>query len=388
MRVATDDSRRRLLAGVRARQAEIGQAVFARISAIGGPGRSPDPEYRDGLRQAVEAAIDHLIDAIEEPAGVARPAPALLHLQAGLAARRRVPLETVLRRYLAGHSLLGDFIVEEAERIELSPGVLRRVLRTQAAATDQAIADISASYLREAASIRPRSTSQRQADLVERLLDGELVDPASLDYDLGRWHLAIVLRGSGGDVAVDAISSTLDARKLVVAAEDHSIWVWLGAKQRLDPGGVQQTVQEVLVDETRVGIGEPARGLPGWRLSHEQAEAALAVSVRRSESSTRYADVALLASVMQDDLVTASLHQLYLAPLGEGYGGVLRETLLAYLATRRNITSAAAALAVDRRTVANRLRIAEERIGESLDRCLSRLEIALELEQLRHNSSI
>ena len=386
MKATRDHSRRQLLAGLRTRRDEIGRAVIGRIFAIGSGGAT-DFEYRDGLRQAAEAAIDYSIDALEQPDGEARPAPFILLAQAKLAARRGVPLETVLRRYLAGHSLVGDFVVDEGERIELPAGVLRGVLRTQAAATDQVVADVSASYLREAAQARPRSSGQRQTEMVKRLLNGELVDPASLEYDLGGWHLAVVARGPDRNMVLDALAHSCDARRLAVEMEDHSIWMWLGARDRLDPAAIEKVVRQAPTGEAWVGIGESALELEGWRQSHEQAEAALSVSLRRAEMSTRYADVALLASVIEDDLLTASLRQIYLAPLGEGRGGVLRDTLLTYLATRRNVTSTAAALSVDRRTVANRLRTAEERIGSSLDRCLGQLEIALQLDQLDHHSS-
>lgn len=380
---AGERTKRQLVAGIRARREEIGRAVIGRVLAIG-PGEAADLEYRDGLRQAVEVAIDYAIDALEQPAGEVGPAPLILLAQAKLAARHGVPLETVLRRYLAGHSLIGDFIVDEGERIELPAGVLRGVLRNQAAVTDQVVADISASYLREAAQARPRSNGQRQTEMVRRLLNGELVDPAGLEYDLGGWHLAVVVRGPDKDAVLDTLTHSFDARRLVVTPEDHTTWFWLGARGRLDPAAVQRAARQSPVEEAWVGIGEAAMELEGWRQSHEQAEAALAVSLRRSEVSTRYADVALLASVLQDDLLAASLHQIYLAPLGDGRGGVLRDTLLAYLSTRRNVTSTAAALSVDRRTVANRLRTAEERIGSSLDRCLGQLEIALQLDQLDH----
>jgi hypothetical protein len=384
VKASEDDSRQRLLVGVRARQDEIARAVLGRINAIG-PRSDPDLEYQDGLRRATDAAVEHTVGALERAPGAAPPAPSLVLAQAELAARRRVPLETVLRRYLAGHSLLGDFIVEEDERIGVSPGVLRWVLRGLAATTDQVIADISAAYLREASSVRPRSSGQRQAEAVTRLLDGELIDPATLHYDLGAWHLALAVRGSEEDVVVESISRAFDASKLVVPREDHTIHVWLGTRHRLDPVVVQQVAGRSLAEKTWVGIGEPATGLTGWRLSHEQAEVALAVAIRRSEISTRYADVALLASAIRDDLLTTSLRQIYLAPLGGGNGGVLRDTLSAYLSKRRNVTSAAAALSVDRRTVANRLRIAEQRIGSSLDGCLGHLEIALQLDRLDRN---
>ena len=50
-------------------------------------------------------------------------------------------------------------------------------------------------------------------------------------------------------------------------------------------------------------VGEPGEGLVGWRLSHRQAKAALPIAERRGQAILRYADVALLASILRDDLV-------------------------------------------------------------------------------------
>ena len=109
-------------------------------------------------------------------------------------------------------------------------------------------------------------------------------------------------------------------------------------------------------------IGEPGEGLSGWRLSHRQAKAALQVAERRGQAVLRYADVALLASVLRDDLLVTSLRQLYLEPLERARDGgkAARETLRAYFAAERNVSSTAAVLGVDRRTVTNRMRAIEE----------------------------
>ena len=87
---------------------------------------------------------------------------------------------------------------------------------------------------------------------------------------------------------------------------------------------------------------------------------------------------------MQDELLASSLRKLYLEPLeAERDGGeVARETLRAYFAADRNVSSAAAILDVERRTVSNRLRSIEQRLGRQLSSCAVELSIALRLEQL------
>jgi DNA-binding PucR family transcriptional regulator len=103
----------------------------------------------------------------------------------------------------------------------------------------------------------------------------------------------------------------------------------------------------------------------------------------------RYADVALIASALQDDLLTESLHQQYLAPLEhERDGGeVLRQTLRAYFDADRNISAAAGALGANRNTVSNRLRSVEARIGRPLNACATELESALRLSELGRSAA-
>jgi DNA-binding PucR family transcriptional regulator len=106
---------------------------------------------------------------------------------------------------------------------------------------------------------------------------------------------------------------------------------------------------------------------------------------RLGQRVVRYAEAGLLASVTGDELLLESLRQAYLTPLCEERDGgeALRETLRTYLGTGRNVSSAAAALGLNRETVRKRLRVAEERIGRLIDHCAAELEIALRLEGTR-----
>ena len=54
-----------------------------------------------------------------------------------------------------------------------------------------------------------------------------------------------------------------------------------------------------------------------------------------------------------------------------------RDTLRAYFAAERNVSSTAAALGVDRRTVRNRIRAIEDLVGRPLNLIAADLEIAL-----------
>jgi hypothetical protein len=388
MKMESDSSRADLVAAVAARRPEIVERVLARIRAIGYARGTADAEYLEGLRRAVDTAIGHTIEAAagaEDDRPLQIP-PAIL-AQSRLAARRRTPLETVLRRYLAGHAVLGDLVAEEAEGRAVPPALLRRVLRAQAAETDRVLAVISTTYRQEAESSRPVSGDRRRTARVRRLLDGELLDPAGLGYDLERWHVGMVARGPAASEALAALTAHRDATRLIVPGDDGLLWAWLGLRDRPDPLATAPTPPEDLVEGPRVGVGEPTRGHPGWRLTHEQAHAALSVAIRGGEAVVRYADVALLAAALRDELLAASLRSLYLEPLEAdgGNGEVLRLTLRAYLDADRNVSSAAAALGVSRNTVTNRLRTIEMRIGHLRPSVSGDLALALQLDALDPN---
>ena len=382
VKIRPDDSIHALRIGLESRREEIGRMVIARVHGIDAPGRDLDPEYLEGLREAVEAAIDHSIEAAVEGDDERLPVPSQLLEQARLAARHRVPLETVLRRYLAGHAVIGDFLAEQAARQAMSPEILRILLREQAARTDRVVATISAAYGDEQKVAGPVSLGRRRVEQVRRLLDGELVDPSGLDYEFRDWHIGLVVRRGDANL-IQSIARRLDARRLVVAGDDGVFWVWLGF--RSEPGPRELYVAaEASADDLRIGIGEPALGRLGWRLTHEQARAALTVATRRAETAVRYKDVALLASAMQDELLSTSLAQIYLVPLEDDKenGQVLRTTLRAYFEADQSVTSTAAALGISRNTVSNRLRAVEEKVGYLDASRAAHLLIALETEKL------
>jgi hypothetical protein len=369
---------------LRERRAEIEQATFTRVYAVSELPRSSGPEYAEGLRAAVSAGIEYGLAGIERGEQSAPPIPEVLLSQARLAARSDVSLDTVLRRYFAGHTLLDDFLMEEVEREESLEGpALKRLLRSQAAIFDRLVAAVGKAYTEEAGR-RPEGQEQRRAERVERLLAGELLDTAGLEYDFEGHHLAAVTSGPGAEQALRELAATLDRNALLVPRGEGTVWAWFGGRRRADPAELERLVFATVSTQVSLAFGEPAEGLGGWRLTHRQAAAALPVALRGPQTFVRYADVALLASMLQDDLLATSLRELYLVPLCEGSdGGVaLRETLRAYFGANRNITSTASVLGISRRTVATRLGKIEERIGKSLGADTAQLEIALRLDEL------
>jgi PucR C-terminal helix-turn-helix domain/GGDEF-like domain len=367
---------------LRARLPELEAAVATRVHAIADPREVADPSYLHSLNSALTTALDYALVAIELGERRTPGMPLALLAEARLAARAGVPLDTMLRRYVSGNALLGDFLIEEAERAEVPISVLRRLLRRQATLLDRLLAAVSEEHVREGKSW-PSSSAERRRECVKSLLAGEQVDHSELGYDLDGHHLALMAKGEGAPEAMRLLATKLDRRLLAVCREEESSWAcWLGGRRPLEPRQALRALGEIPLERVIVTVGEPGEGLAGWRLSHRQAKAALPIAERRGKAVLHYADVVLLTSILRDDLVTTSLHQLYLEPLeatADG-GRVARETLRAYFAAERNISSTAVVLDVDRRTVTNRIRAIEELFGRPLKDIAAELETALRLD--------
>jgi hypothetical protein len=238
-------------------------------------------------------------------------------------------------------------------------------------------------YRRESSG-RPRNSEELLADRAYRLLGGEQVDVSLFRYPFEAWHLGLAIDGPAAEDQAREIASGLDCQPLIVTRAGHCTSAWLGARVPRDPDCVVRVAVNVCGTECAVGIGEAGQGLAGWRLSHRQAVAALRVCRRTGRGCARYGTAIGLAAVLQDDLAELTLRRRYIEPLERRREGGTRvlATLRAYLAADRNVSSAAAALGVNRNTVTNRLRAFEEEIGLPLASFLADLELALELHEM------
>ncbi len=373
-------ARTRLARRLRSRHEEIEQAALTRVYAVSDPSEIADGEYREGLRGTVAAALHYGTAAFECADDRSPPIPTELLTQARLAARNRITLDAVMRRYIAGYTVFGDFVIEAAEEEGISIGSsLKRLLRVQAALFDRLLTAVTEEYNREAE--QPGSGAERRMEQVRRLLAGELLDAPDLRYDFDAHHVGLIAAGDGAEEQLKQMLAGFDCGSLIVPTAEGALWAWIGSRERVDPAELQ--IQSP-PDRLTVAIGEPGKGLAGWRLTHRQARAALPIASASPERLARYGEVALLASIHGDELLAASLHQIFLAPLeGESDGGqVARETLRAYFTAAHNASSAAAGLGVSRNTVTRRLQAIERAIGRPLDSCSAELEAALRFREL------
>jgi PucR C-terminal helix-turn-helix domain len=384
-----DGIRAEIVKRLRTRRSEIVQTIYARIQDdvpdwVDGQDRA----YHAGVLAAVAAVLSYSLEAIEHGSAWSGPIPPDAVAQARRAARTGVSLGIVVRRYVAGHGEFGDFVMNEAQRCGLSSNVpaLDHMRKTQEAILGHLTAAIEHEYEQEREQVVPE---RRRSDIVRRLLSDETVDPAEmaeLHYEIHTsWHIGLMATGAGVEEVLRELKARY-GRRLLVTAIDGRVWAWLGGQKRFTAADI-----DCLSSNGHVGlllaIGEPGKGIDGWRLTHNQAQEALGLALSKPDGFARYADDPLLVVTANNDTLAKSLTQKYLIPLRSQRdgGATLRQTLRTYIDLGCNATSAAHPLKVGRRAVVNRVRMAETLIGRSIRECLTELDTALRMEQLERD---
>lgn len=374
-----------LVERLRARRSELEEAIFARFRETGyDPALGEDADYVAGARAAVAEAVDYGFMAIEHGEEWLSVIPPAAVAQARRAACNSVSLDRVLLRYNAGHALLEDFVMQEAERGHFAehPMALRQVLRTQGALLDHFTSSIATEYQQEAERAA-HSPELRRTERVQRLLAGAPVDTSELRYEFDAEHIGAIAMGEKAPQAVRVLAEELGCELLSVMRSEETVWAWFGSRRRLATADLQHAVLGRAPAGVSIALGAPGSAIEGWRLTHRQAQAAMLVALRKPQRLTLYADVALLAAVLSDRELARSLLDIHLSPLEDQKdGAVSRQTLRAYFAAGCNAATAAAALGVDRHTVERRLHTIETRLGHPLHSCHAELEVALRLEEL------
>jgi hypothetical protein len=314
------------------------------------------------------------------------PIPPEAAAQARRAAHAGVSSGAVLRRYIAGHGRLGEFVTEETARAGLASNApaLRHISRTHDALLGHFTAAIEHEHEHERHKIL-RSPEQRRLGLVQRLLDGDSLSPAALaelPYRFDAWHVGMIATGPNATAAVEALRA--GRQLLAVPNGEETVSAWLGGQRRPAHADMERMRLDGETDGVALALGEPAKGIGGWRETHEQAQEALQIALFGRQHRARFLDIAVLMPFVKDPDRGRSLVELYLSPLNsqKDRGAALCQTLRAYLEADRNASSAARTLGIDRRTLISRIGTIEERLGYKLDARKPELEIALRLRDL------
>ena len=160
-------------------------------------------------------------------------------------------------------------------------------------------------------------------------------------------------------------------------ANEATQWIWLKDVDAVDGDQVRQALEET--PKVRVAIGPSARGIGGFRRSHQQALAAqhMMVRLQSRQPMAFFDDIHMVALLTQrpdfaDEFINTTLGAFASA------GSVLRETLLTYINEQCNAARAAQQLYIHRNTLLGRLDAAQRLLPRPLEGNTVRIAVALE----------
>ena len=344
----------------------------------------------------LQAVHDVLVHAIP-PADASLPVAAAAY--ARRLAQRDVPLDLLLRAYRVGEERFVQWWLDGPGVATLDARTLlattRLVTGTVAAYIDRVCADLAELHHAEQTRWRRGADAARTAR-VRSVLEDETTDPAAAQaatgLRMGCWHTAAVLwtrpgvpeahRALAHAAAALAPAGGDAERPLQVAADTHTVWAWVSgpAPVHPDPSRVAAAAGPGL----RVALGEPGRGLEGFRASHREALRARAVAEIGGDGPVvGFGEVALAALLAEDLDALRTWVQRVLGDLARDDEACarLRATVRELLAGPGGPAEAAARLHVHRNTVRYRQRRAEELRGVPLH--TGALDVAVALEMCR-----
>ncbi|NLU65624.1 PucR family transcriptional regulator [Rhodococcus sp. HNM0563] len=391
------DWMREFVAGTQSPEA-IEQIIEDLTSSIGTdvPELARDIDIRRDLHSAVRSQF-HLVVAFGQTRETESfPAGEEARSLARTVARRGLELGVLTHLYHAVHNAMRRFVETVAGPRSTLPPEFRAELVV--AMWDQTselmsslIKELSDTYTAEREEILRGAFSMRM-QTIRRILDGGDLGTEDatvrLNFPLHRWSTAFTLWSSDEDHQIDTASLEPLAIRLARSADPidvlchpagtRAVWVWMAsrveAELEIDPLQVPPGFL--------VALGQPGRGVSGFRQTHQEAQATQHVVMhsQRSHSVTRYREVEIVSMLSQRPQSMTVFVGRELAGIlkHDETSGKLRRTLRALLSHAGNVEAAARELGVHKNTVRYRVQQIEQRLGRRLDKHAVSTELALD----------
>jgi DNA-binding PucR family transcriptional regulator len=392
--------------------ADVAAAVGRRVAAV-----SEDvyevilreiPELRDDkpllalLASSVDSNVGTCLQIMQHQIDLAAvQAPAAAVEYARRLAQRGTPLTALLRAYRVGHACFSDWLLRElarqADDPELITATTLAMSRIVAGYIDQVSEVMVAAYTQERENWL-RNRSAVRAARIGDLLSGERIEvsaaEATLGYRLRQYHVGLVCWAGDATGTADEIGrleraiSHLAARAacsgdpVFLPRDESSAWAWLPLGIR-DTFGAAAAGAADLDDDIHFAFGDPARGMTGFRITHQQAIAAQAVVLAAGSPAPRavaFSEVAPVAMMLGS---AELLRAWVLSTLGslaadDEHHARLRDTLLVFLRNGGSYKTTAEQLILHKNTVQYRVRKAEESLGRPVGDNRQDVELALQ----------
>jgi hypothetical protein len=315
-------------------------------------------------------------------------------------AQRGTPLPALLRAYRLGHTCVSDWLLKElarqADDAQMLTAATLGMSKIVAGYVDQTSEEIVAAYTQERENwLRNRSATR--AARIRDLLSGQRINvsatEAALGYRLRQYHVGLVCWTGDATAGVDDITrlehaisnvagkAACSGDPVFLPRDESSAWAWLplGIHDTFDAAGASAVGSD---HDIHFAFGDAAKGVAGFRLTHQQAIAAQAVALAAGSPPPRavtFSEVAPVAMMLgSSDLLRAwVLRTLADLATDDEHHARLRDTLLVFLQMGGSYKATAERLTVHKNTVQYRLRRAEESLGRPVGENQHDVELAL-----------
>jgi hypothetical protein len=350
------------------------------------PQLDDDKPLRALLASSIDSNVDACLQIMQHRIDLAAVrAPAVAVEYARRLALRGTPLTALLRTYRLGHAHFSDWLLTElAEHTGDAKMIIATTLslsRTLAGYIDQTSEEMVAAYTQERENWLRLRNAPRTARIRD-LLSGERVSvsttEAALGYRLRQYHVGLVCWAANATAAAGSatrLEHTIShvAGKIAGSGEpmflprdESSAWAWLplGIRNRFDAAEAAAGMDSDL----HFAFGDAARGVAGFRLTHQQALAAQAVALAAGSPPrvVTFGEVAPVAMMLGSTELLRAWVLATLADLAtnDEHHARLRDTLLVFLQSGGSYKAAAEQMVLHKNTVQYRIRKAEESLGQ------------------------
>jgi hypothetical protein len=284
---------RRVGAALAERYAEIGQAIADRVfEEIPGYG-SAAPELFADLRAGATATAEVLARTFAEGSTLRREDLAFLREVAPRRVHQGISLEDFIHAYRVALLTVWDACADEAARLRISRAAGFALARSAIDAIDTITTQAAEAYLREETRLRTQ-TGRAARDLVERLIDGQPIDPGrrhpaapgldptgQLVTVVGRVEQTTLAVGDALQVARDGLEETMSlgvVRPLATIRHGELVVISAGTPPRTGIASLRATRQHTIdVDNIDVhyGVSAPSQGFASVQQAYREAALAL-----------------------------------------------------------------------------------------------------------------
>ena len=361
---------RRVGEALAGRYAEIGQAIAARIVDEIPGYRDAAPDVIDDLRAGATATVEVLARTFADGSTVRREDLGFLRELAARRVHQGVSLEVFIHAYRVALLAYWDACADEASRLKISREAGFALARSAIDAIDTITTQAAEAYLREETRLRTQS-GRAARDLVERLIDGQPIDPGrrhpaapglnptgQLLTVVGRVEQATLPIGDALQLARDALEQSLS---LATIRHGELVLIFAGTSPRARIASLraarQRTIEEHNID-VRYGVSVPSGGFASVQQAYREAALALSYTsagrpiVSLDELSAL--ECALIGATATTKAIIASKGNRLPALSDEDLAAAV-ETIRAFSTADLNVAKAAEQMHVHPNTVRYRL---------------------------------